>query len=305
MTQRDDKDRSEFEQWLGDVMCMRSVWDAERNCYDDFAPHLAWRAWQAARSSCAAPVTRFSLSPQELADLCTFSFGMSCDAPEDAMPITVGYLPAHESGSGWYVWGEEYPDEGSVAIHKAAPVPECATINAPSDGTKVLHGQVESPRVSNLPSYGGSNNAAGQGPSLTVKDDSKSPQGGRTTPATAAPTPAALSAELPGMLGVAQGIAEQKWPHTMDAAVWAAKFNEQIVNEGGATMDEGLLIGWFANAIMAGYDTALSRQPSQQGPSEEEIAIAKDGLGKHTIISDMATLRSAILRWAEQTGRAG
>lgn len=60
--------------------------------------------------------------------------------------------------------------------------------------------------------------------------------------------------ELPGMLTVANGVAEQKWPHTMDAAVWAAEYAKR---HPGA--DEGEMIGWFANAIMAGYDTAQMR----------------------------------------------
>jgi hypothetical protein len=65
-------------------------------------------------AGCAA---HFDLTPKQLADLCTFSFGMSCDAPEDAMEITIGYLEKHESGPGWYAWGTEYPEEGAVPIN--------------------------------------------------------------------------------------------------------------------------------------------------------------------------------------------
>lgn len=60
--------------------------------------------------------------------------------------------------------------------------------------------------------------------------------------------------ELPGMLAVAKGIAEQRFPHTMDAAVWAAEFVKLHPDA-----DEGMMLGWFANAIMAGYDTACAR----------------------------------------------
>lgn len=60
--------------------------------------------------------------------------------------------------------------------------------------------------------------------------------------------------DLPGMLAVAKGIAEQTWPHTMDAAKWAAAFCQRYPG-----IDEGSMIGWFANAIMAGYDTAQAR----------------------------------------------
>lgn len=65
------------------------------------------------------------------------------------------------------------------------------------------------------------------------------------------------SDELPGMLAVAKGIAEQRWPHTMDAKVWADEFLK--LNPGS---DHGLMLGWFANAIMAGYDTAQARASS-------------------------------------------
>lgn len=73
--------------------------------------------------------------------------------------------------------------------------------------------------------------------------------------------------ELPGMLALAKGVAEQRWPHTMDAQVWAEEFcklfhpvardlSRPAMNEREA---EGLMLGWFANAIMAGYDTANAR----------------------------------------------
>lgn len=67
--------------------------------------------------------------------------------------------------------------------------------------------------------------------------------------------------DLPGMLAVAQGVANQTFPHTMDARVWAREF---ATKHPGA--DEGDMIGWFANAIMAGYDTAQSRMPKTPVP---------------------------------------
>lgn len=39
-----------------------------------------------------------------------------------------------------------------------------------------------------------------------------------------------------------------------DARVWAEEFNVAAVKLGYEPMDEGWLIAWFANAIMAGYD---------------------------------------------------
>lgn len=71
------------------------------------------------------------------------------------------------------------------------------------------------------------------------------------------PTSATMAnsdADLPGMLAIAKGVAEQRFPHTMDARVWAAEFIKHHPDA-----DEGDMIGWFANAIMAGYDTAQQR----------------------------------------------
>lgn len=42
----------------------------------------------------------------------------------------------------------------------------------------------------------------------------------------------------------------------MDGAKWAAEFRKTAIRLGYSDMDEGWLIGWFCNAIMAGYDRA-------------------------------------------------
>lgn len=62
--------------------------------------------------------------------------------------------------------------------------------------------------------------------------------------------------DLPGTLAAAIGIAEQRWPHTMDAQVWVAEWMKQIKLTPEIALDEGAMLAWFANAIMAGYDTA-------------------------------------------------
>ena len=50
-----------------------------------------------------------------------------------------------------------------------------------------------------------------------------------------------------------------KWPHTFDGRVWAKMFNKILVkNLNYQPIDEGFLIGWFCNAIMAGFDKARS-----------------------------------------------
>lgn len=65
--------------------------------------------------------------------------------------------------------------------------------------------------------------------------------------------------DLPGMLALQMGVAEQRWPHTMDAQVWVHEWMRTIKDHPGIATDEGTMIGWFANAIMAGYDTAQMR----------------------------------------------
>lgn len=73
-----------------------------------------------------------------------------------------------------------------------------------------------------------------------------------------------MSEDLPGMLAVAKGVAEQRWPHTMDAKVWADEFMKM-----NPPITHGLMLGWFANAIMAGYDTAQQRA----APSEKQTHV--------------------------------
>lgn len=44
-------DRAAFEQWMIEVHCYPQddlVWQEGRNCYADYATHLAWQAWNAA-----------------------------------------------------------------------------------------------------------------------------------------------------------------------------------------------------------------------------------------------------------------
>ena len=65
--------------------------------------------------------------------------------------------------------------------------------------------------------------------------------------------------ELPGMLALAEGVKAGEWPHTMDAKVWVRKWLEITAEKPDVATDEGAMIGWFSNAIMAGYDAAILR----------------------------------------------
>ena len=46
------------------------------------------------------------------------------------------------------------------------------------------------------------------------------------------------------------------WPSTMDGVAWAKAFMLTKEVRPGIADDEETMVGWFANAIMRGYDTA-------------------------------------------------
>ena len=48
-------------------------------------------------------------------------------------------------------------------------------------------------------------------------------------------------------------------PKTMDARAWAIAFVYSVRQNTNIPTDEGCMIGWFANAIMAGYDAGSAR----------------------------------------------
>lgn len=50
-----------------------------------------------------------------------------------------------------------------------------------------------------------------------------------------------------------------RWPQTMDAVTWMKAWLLIIGEHPGIPQDEGTMIGWFANAIMAGFDEANRR----------------------------------------------
>jgi hypothetical protein len=56
-----------------------------------------------------------------------------------------------------------------------------------------------------------------------------------------------------------------KLHQTTDARVWAQAFMERV--EQGATVDEELMLAWFANALMCGWDHR-ARQAAEPGKVE-------------------------------------
>ena len=43
--------REEFEAWLLEVHGLTSEWSEERNCFQDYPAHLAYKAWRASRAA--------------------------------------------------------------------------------------------------------------------------------------------------------------------------------------------------------------------------------------------------------------
>jgi hypothetical protein len=50
-----------------------------------------------------------------------------------------------------------------------------------------------------------------------------------------------------------------EWFRSIDAKVWVAEWMKHIADNPETATDEGAMLGWFSNAIMAGYDTAINR----------------------------------------------
>lgn len=81
--------------------------------------------------------------------------------------------------------------------------------------------------------------------------------------------------ELPGALELARGIAEGRWPHTMDARAWVDEWM-RLTDPSAIARDEGAMLGWFANAIMAGYDTGRMHEARAAAPAAPVIATKKE-----------------------------
>ena len=59
---------------------------------------------------------------------------------------------------------------------------------------------------------------------------------------------------------IQKGTDGKKWPGTMDARVWAKAWKQHIKKHPKIPTDEGTMIGWFANAIMVGFDEGQRRK---------------------------------------------
>ena len=75
---------------------------------------------------------------------------------------------------------------------------------------------------------------------------------------------------------------------SMDARVWVKEFNRIEVERGLQPTDPEWMLGWFANAIMAGYDEAKRRIATPLEPIDEKelIKILKDHITTVSLYHD-------------------
>lgn len=60
---------------------------------------------------------------------------------------------------------------------------------------------------------------------------------------------------------------------TTNASIWAKEFMDTII-EHDIDVDEDFMLGWFANAIMAGYDSCRNRPISGELTEKQVMAFA-------------------------------
>lgn len=65
--------------------------------------------------------------------------------------------------------------------------------------------------------------------------------------------------DIPDSVQFWMGVRDQKWPHTIDAQVWADEWLATIALNPSIATDRSCMISWFSNSIMAGFDTATYR----------------------------------------------
>jgi hypothetical protein len=69
----------------------------------------------------------------------------------------------------------------------------------------------------------------------------------------------------------------KKFSESFDARDWAKAFVEIVKAHPAIATDEGTMIGWFANALMRGYDEAFWKIEREGAPSTDRIAPCRCG----------------------------
>ncbi|GEM_PF-3163603 len=86
----------------------------------------------------------------------------------------------------------------------------------------------------------------------------------------------------------------------MDGALWADGFRKMALKLGYSDMDEGWLIGWFCNAVMAGYDHAQRRFDPALATREEAPAELLSDPQQLEAVAE--AIKSACVAWHEARG---
>jgi hypothetical protein len=71
------------------------------------------------------------------------------------------------------------------------------------------------------------------------------------------------------------GVDGKRFPQTVDAVAWAKEWLRTVEVNPTIYRDEGTMIGWFANAIMAGYDEAQRRDKVKIAAAKAELEKAR------------------------------
>lgn len=69
---------------------------------------------------------------------------------------------------------------------------------------------------------------------------------------------------------------ETKVPESFDAVDWAEEFVRLVKQKPEIPTDEGTMTGWFANALMRGFDEANRRRDADPGP--QMVAVKREEL---------------------------
>uniref|UniRef100_A0A6M3IE39 Phage protein n=1 Tax=viral metagenome TaxID=1070528 RepID=A0A6M3IE39_9ZZZZ len=79
-----------------------------------------------------------------------------------------------------------------------------------------------------------------------------------------------------------------------DAKVWAEEFVKIVKKKPSITTDEGTMIGWFANAIMTGYDEGFFSTNKKHHETQIDKEKARETIDKFDFTSDTEKERELI-----------
>lgn len=81
----------------------------------------------------------------------------------------------------------------------------------------------------------------------------------------------------------------KNWPETFDAQAWTKAWLDQLSKTPDIATDEGAMLGWFANAIMRGFDEKAQRIGTEQ---DQLIAMLQRAYISFNLIDDPEAVAS-------------